>query len=92
MQPARVSSSPYAEDSVAALRAGLEQYGARQKNSDSSARNGPGTRGAPKIHALTRISVTRQNPDLPQQPDDSVAESMQSTEKAISEVQEITGW
>jgi hypothetical protein len=44
-----------------------------------------------KIHALTESSVNRQNPDLLSSQIDSVAESMQSTEKAISELQQITG-
>jgi hypothetical protein len=35
--------------------------------------------------------VNRQNPDLLSSQIDSVAESMQSTEKAISELQQITG-
>jgi hypothetical protein len=44
-----------------------------------------------KIHALTEASVNRQDPDLLSSQIDSVAESMQSTEKAISEMQQITG-
>jgi len=44
-----------------------------------------------KIHALTESSVNRQDPDFLTNQIDSVAESMQSTEKAISGLQQITG-
>jgi len=44
-----------------------------------------------KIHALTESSVNRQDPDFLTNQIDSVTESMQSTEKAISELQQITG-
>ena len=44
-----------------------------------------------KIQVLAESSVNRQDPDFLSSQIDSVAESMQSTEKAISELQHITG-
>jgi hypothetical protein len=44
-----------------------------------------------KIQALTEMSVSRQDPDFLSSQVDSVAESMRQTEKAISELQHITG-
>lgn len=44
-----------------------------------------------KIYALTESSVNRQDPDVLSSQIDSVAESMQSTERAISELQQLTG-
>ncbi len=44
-----------------------------------------------KIQALTESSVNRQDTEFLSSQIDSVAESMQSTEKAISELQSITG-
>jgi hypothetical protein len=44
-----------------------------------------------KIQVLAESSVNRQDPDFLSRQIDSVTESMQSTEKAISDLQEITG-
>ena len=44
-----------------------------------------------KIQVLTEMSVSRQDPDFLSRQVDSVAESMRHTEKAISELQHITG-
>lgn len=44
-----------------------------------------------KIQVLAESSVNRQDPDFLSRQIDSVTESMQSTEKAISELQQITG-
>ncbi len=44
-----------------------------------------------KIQALAESSVNRQNPDFLSSQIDSVAESMKTTEKAITELQQITG-
>jgi hypothetical protein len=44
-----------------------------------------------KIQALAESSVNRQDPDFLSSQIDSVTASMQSTEKAISELQQITG-
>jgi hypothetical protein len=44
-----------------------------------------------RIHALTEAAVNRQDPDFLSGQIDSVSESMQVTEKAITEMQHITG-
>jgi chemotaxis protein histidine kinase CheA len=44
-----------------------------------------------KIHAVTEAAVNRQDPDFLTSQIDSVTETMQSTEKAITELQHITG-
>jgi len=44
-----------------------------------------------KIQVIAESSVNRQDPDFLSSQIDSVTESMQSTEKAISELQQITG-
>jgi len=77
------------QDSVAAQEMRLDNYERAQKNADFVRIELD--RIEAKIHALTESSVNRQNPDLLTSQIDSVAESMQSTEKAISELQEITG-
>jgi hypothetical protein len=77
------------QDSVAAQQQRLDNYERAQKNTDFVRIELD--RIEAKIHALTESSVNRQNPDLLSSQIDSVAESMQSTEKAISELQEITG-
>jgi len=45
-----------------------------------------------KIQAITEAAVNRQDPDFLTSQIDSVTASMHSTEKAISELQEITGF
>ena len=77
------------QDSVAVQEQRLDNYERAQKNADFVRIELD--RIEAKIHALTESSVNRQNPDLLSSQIDSVAESMQSTEKAISELQEITG-
>jgi len=77
------------QDSVAAQQQRLDNYERAKKNADFVRIELD--RIEAKIHALTESSVNRQNPDLLTSQIDSVAESMQSTEKAISELQEITG-
>lgn len=44
-----------------------------------------------KIQAITETAVNRQDPNFLSSQIDSVSESMQTTEKAISELQQITG-
>jgi DNA repair exonuclease SbcCD ATPase subunit len=44
-----------------------------------------------KIQAITEAAVNRQDPDFLTSQIDSVSESMQSTEKAINELQQLTG-
>ena len=77
------------QDSVAAHQQRLDNYERAQTNAEFV--RVELDRIEAKIHALTESSVNRQNPDLLSSQIDSVAESMQSTEKAISELQQITG-
>jgi hypothetical protein len=44
-----------------------------------------------KIQALAEMAVNRQDPDFLSSQVDSAAESMRQTEKAISELQHLTG-
>ena len=44
-----------------------------------------------KIHALAEMTVNRQDPDFLSSQVDSAAESMRQTEKAVSELQHLTG-
>ena len=44
-----------------------------------------------KIQALAEMAVNRQDPDLISSQVDSAAESMRQTEKAVSELQHLTG-
>jgi len=44
-----------------------------------------------KIQALAEMAVNRQDPDLLSSQVDSAAESMRQTEKAVSELQHLTG-
>jgi hypothetical protein len=76
-------------DSVAAQEQRLANYERAQANAEFV--RVELDRIEAKIHALTESSVNRQDPDLLSSQIDSVAESMQSTEKAISELQQITG-
>jgi chemotaxis protein histidine kinase CheA len=77
------------EDSAAAHQQRLENYERARGNSEFVRIELD--RIEAKINALTEASVNRQNPDLLSSQIDSVAESMQSTERAISELQQITG-
>ena len=44
-----------------------------------------------KIQALAEMAVNRQDPDFLSDQVDSAAESMRQTEKAVSELQHLTG-
>jgi hypothetical protein len=77
------------QDSVAAQEQRLENYERARKNTEFV--RFELDRIEAKIHALTETAVNRQDPDFLTSQIDSVAESMQSTEKAISELQQITG-
>ena len=76
-------------DSVAAQEQRLANYERAQTNAEFV--RVELDRIEAKIHALTESSVNRQDPDFLTNQIDSVTESMQSTEKAISELQQITG-
>jgi hypothetical protein len=77
------------EDSVAVQELRLANYQKAMKNSDFV--RVELDRIEAKIYALTEAGVNRQDTEFLSSQIDSVAESMQSTEKAISELQQITG-
>lgn len=77
------------QDSVAVQEMRLDNYERAQKNADFVRIEID--RIEAKIHALTETAVNRQDPDFLSSQIDSVSESMQTTEKAISELQHITG-
>ena len=76
-------------DSVAAQELRLQNYERAQNNSEFV--RVELDRIEAKIQVLAESSVNRQDPDFLSRQIDSVTESMQSTEKAISELQQITG-
>jgi hypothetical protein len=77
------------EDSVAVQEMRLDNYGKAQRNAEFVRIELD--RIEAKIQALTEAAVNRQDPDFLTGQIDSVSESMQATEKAISELQQITG-
>lgn len=77
------------EDSVAAQEMRLDNYQKAEKNAEFVRIELD--RIEAKIQALTEASVNRQDPDFLSSQIDSVAENVQSTEKAIRELQHITG-
>jgi hypothetical protein len=76
-------------DSIAAQEMRLVNYEKAQKNADFVRIELD--RIEAKIQAITEAAVNRQDPDFLSGQIDSVSESMQTTEKAISELQHITG-
>lgn len=77
------------QDGVAAQELRLENYERAQKNSEFV--RVELDRIEARIQAIAESSVNRQDPDFLSSQIDSVTQSMQSTEKAISELQQITG-
>lgn len=77
------------EDSVAVQEMRLDNYQKAAGNADFL--RVEIDRIEAKIHALTEAAVNRQDTEFLSSQIDSVAESMQSTAKAISELQSITG-
>ena len=77
------------QDSVAVNELRLDNYRKAMKNLEFVRIELDRIEG--KIQALTEMSVNRQDPDFLSSQVDSVAESMRQTEKAISELQHITG-
>jgi hypothetical protein len=76
-------------DSVAAHETRLANYQKAQKNAEFVRIELD--RIEAKIQALIEASVNRQDPDFLSGQIDSVSESVQSTEKTISELQQLTG-
>jgi phage terminase Nu1 subunit (DNA packaging protein) len=77
------------QDSVAVNELRLENYRKAEKNAEFVAIELDRIEG--KIQVLTETAVNRQDPDFLSSQVDSVAESMRQTEKAIGELQHITG-
>ena len=77
------------QDSIAMSELRLDNYGRAKKNADFVSVELDRIEG--KIQALAEMSVNRQDPDFLSNQVDSAAESMRQTEKAVSELQHLTG-
>ncbi len=77
------------QDSVAMAELRLDNYERAKKNSQFVSIELD--RMESKIQALAEMAVNRQDPDLISSQVDSAAESMRQTEKAVSELQHLTG-
>jgi hypothetical protein len=77
------------QDSIAMGELRLDNFGRARKNADFVAVELDRIEG--KIQALAEMSVNRQDPDFLTSQVDSAAESMRQTEKAVSELQHLTG-
>jgi hypothetical protein len=77
------------QDSLASAELRLDNFGRARKNAEFVAIELDRIEG--KIQALAEMSVNRQDPDFLSSQVDSAAESMRQTEKAVSELQHLTG-
>jgi hypothetical protein len=77
------------QDSVAMAELRLDNYGRAKKNNEFVTVELDRIEG--KIQALAEMAVNRQDPDFLSNQVDSAAESMRQTEKAVSELQHLTG-
>ena len=77
------------QDSVAMAELRLDNYERAKKNAQFVSIELD--RMESKIQALAEMAVNRQDPDLLSSQVDSAAESMRQTEKAVSELQHLTG-
>jgi ribosomal protein L29 len=77
------------QDSVAMAELRLDNYDRAKKNAQFVSIELD--RMESKIQALAEMAVNRQDPDLISNQVDSAAESMRQTEKAVSELQHLTG-
>ena len=77
------------QDSVASAELRIDNYGRAKKNADFVTLELDRIEG--KIQALAEIAVNRQDPDFISTQVDSAAESMRQTEKAVTELQHLTG-
>jgi len=77
------------QDSIAMGELRLDNYGRARKNADFVSIELDRIEG--KIQALAEMAVNRQDPDFLSSQVDSAAESMRQTEKAVSELQHLTG-
>src|SRR5438128_7298428 len=77
------------QDSVAMCELRLDNFGRAKKNAGFVSIELDRIEG--KIQALAETAVNRQDPDFLSSQVDSAAESMRQTEKAVSELQHLTG-
>ncbi len=77
------------QDSIAMSELRLDNFGRAKKNADFVSIELDRIEG--KIQALAETAVNRQDPDFLSSQVDSAAESMRQTEKAVSELQHLTG-
>jgi hypothetical protein len=77
------------QDSVASGELRLDNYGRAKKNAEFVSVELDRIEG--KIQALAEMAVNRQDPDFLSSQVDSAADSMRQTEKAVSELQHLTG-
>jgi hypothetical protein len=77
------------QDNIAMGELRLDNYGRAKKNADFVAIELDRIEG--KIQALAEMAVNRQDPDFLSSQVDSAADSMRQTEKAVSELQHLTG-
>jgi hypothetical protein len=77
------------QDSIAMSELRLDNFGRAKKNADFVAIELDRIEG--KIQALAEVAVNRQDPDFLSSQVDSAADSMRQTEKAVSELQHLTG-
>src|SRR5262245_6898853 len=77
------------QDSIAMAELRLDNYERAKKNAQFVSIELDRIEG--KIQALAEMAVNRQDPDLLSSQVDSEAESMRQTEKAVSELQHLTG-
>jgi hypothetical protein len=77
------------QDSVAMGELRLDNYGRAKKNAEFVSIELDRIEG--KIQALAEMAVNRQDPDFLSSQVDSAADSMRQTEKAVSELQHLTG-
>ena len=77
------------QDSIAMAELRLDNYARAKKNAQFVSIELDRIEG--KIQALAEVAVNRQDPDLLSSQVDSAAESMRQTEKAVSELQHLTG-
>jgi hypothetical protein len=77
------------QDSIAMAELRLDNYGRAKKNAEFVTIELDRLEG--KIQALAEVAVNRQDPDFLSSQVDSAADSMRQTEKAVSELQHLTG-
>ncbi len=77
------------QDSIASGELRLDNYGRAKKNADFVSIELDRIEG--KIQVLAEMAVNRQDPDFLSSQVDSAADSMRQTEKAVSELQHLTG-